>query len=169
MTNVMTVQQVDTSKIEFGADGTNKYGDQYTLVTYSGGDLLLKVSGACPFGIYSDNIHVNIGDDDFEYITKLDNYFASVYNDWSPILKCSEGYPAHIECSLSGAIFFDRMGKAITRPLTETTLGAEVSVLVHLNNVRKGVNNVGDSFTTLKPRAKQVKVRSVNKMATCLL
>jgi len=169
MTNVMTVQQVDTSKIEFGTSGTNKYGDEYTLVTFRGGEIYLKISGTCPFGIYSDNIHINISDDDFLHIDRIDDYFQSVYADWSPILKCSHGHPAHIECSLSGAVFFDRMGKPISRPLTETTIDAEVTVLVHLNNVRKGVNNMADSFTTLKPRAKQVKVRKTDKLATCLI
>jgi len=169
MTNVMTVEQVDTSKIQFGASGTNKYGDDYTLVKYDGGEFYLKISGTCPFGIYADNIHVNISDDDLLQLDRIDGYFQSIYADWAPIHKCNHGYPAHIECSMSGAVFFDRMGKSITRPLTESTIGAEVTVLIHLNNVRKGVNKVDDSFTTLKPRAKQVKVRRTDRLATCLI
>ena len=169
MTDLMTVQKVDTSKIQFGASGTNKYGDDYTLVTYSGGEFYLKITGTCPFGIYADNIHINISDDDFLHIDRIDDYFQSVYADWSPILKCSHGYPAHIECSLSGAVFFDRMGRPITRPLTEATVDAEVTVMIHLNNVRKGVNKVGDSFTTLKPRARQVKVKRVSSLAKCMI
>jgi hypothetical protein len=165
----MTVEQVDTSKIQFGASGTNKYGDDYTLVKYDGGEFYFKISGTCPFGIYADNIHINISDDDFPHIDRIDDIFHSIYADWAPFLKCSEGHRPHIECSLSGCVFFDRMGKPISRPLTETTVGAEVTVLVHLNNVRKGVNSVGDSFTTLKPRAKQVKVRRTDRLATCLI
>lgn len=164
VTKVMTLGEVDTSKIEFGAGGTNKYGDEYTLVKYGGDDFYLKVSGTLPFGIYADNIHVDISDDDMLQLGRIDDYMQSIYADWKPIVREHDGYPAHIECSSAGTIFYNNVGKNIPRPLTESSAGSEVTVLLHLNNVRKG-----DGYTTLKPRAKQVRVRRTNKLATTCL
>ena len=163
-TVVMTLEQVKTEEIKFGEEGVNKYGDKYQVLNYGGEELYIKVNGTLPFGVYNDNIHVNINDNDMLHFDLLDEYFDSIYADWRPITKHHDGYPAHLECSSIGCVFYDKMGKAIPRPLTETTVGAEVTVLIHLNNIRHG-----DGYTTLKPRAKQLKIKRTDRLSSACL
>lgn len=159
---VCEIKEIVADKFVIGAVRNNKYGGEYQLLNYGGGDgLYFKLRGTCPFGIYTDNAHVAISQSDAEALSALDVHFQKLYPTWKPIVKSSEQYGPHVECSVQHTLFWDNSGKNVDQPLHEQTVGAEVSLLVHLANVSMGAYGA-----TIKPRAKQIRLVKLDRFAT---